>query len=245
MRCDELDALLTRVPSCELSDDGGARLLTHCLYPSADPVHVYVSRWGDGFRVSDGGGAIVSALQHVRSTEGMFEKARRQYSVDERDGILVAEPVSAEWLWPAILAVANASAMAAQQAVEVAQNKSQKALKSAIFNQLSSVVPEKNIASGYEFKGRSGHLWPLDYAVLLDELILIKTVVQNGNSINSNYATFGDIGDDIGLSKFCVHDAKLKPDSTALLRQVATLMPPEAVSAMTARQISRAGPSAN
>ena len=44
--------------SAPFDTDEGVRLETHCLYPSFDPVIIYVAKVGDGYKVSDGAGAL-------------------------------------------------------------------------------------------------------------------------------------------------------------------------------------------
>lgn len=223
MNCAELDSLLTRTPHC-VEVEGGVRLATHCLYPSSDQVHVYVGRRRDGFRVTDGGGAWRSAQRVGRASEGMFDDACKRHSVKVESGIILAEPPSQDWLYPAAIAVANASAMAARSALEI-NEKAEKSLNAAIYETLSRHIAKHRIARNYEYRGRSGHLWPIDFAVMRSDTLLLKSVSQNGNSINSNYATFGDIGDSDGLVKLSVFESNLKQDSAALLRQVAALVP--------------------
>lgn len=215
--------MLTRIPPC-VAVEGGVRFTTHCLYPSSDQVHVFIGERRGGFRVTDGGGAWRSAQRIGKATESMFERACKRHSVAAKDGIILAEPPSGDWLYPAALAVANASAMAARAALEIA-DRSEKSLNAAIYETLSRHIPKHRIARNYEYRGRSGHLWPVDFAVLRSETMLLKSVTQNGNSINSNYATFGDIGDKPELVKLSVFDGELRQDSAALIRQVATLVP--------------------
>lgn len=234
MNCHEIDSLLTRIPRCEPTSQG-VRLLTDCLYPSSDPVWIYIEAKSKGYRVSDRGGALQSSLKHGCTALHSFDTACRKFSVDYREGEFVAEPDDADWLWPAIAAVSNASSMAARDSLENAMSKTEKSLKAAIFEALKSVVPESKIARRYEYIGQSGHVWPLDFAVKANKLVLFKAVVQNGNSINSNYATFGDIGDHEAVQKFCVFDVELLPDASALLRQVASITPVHAVPAMAQR----------
>lgn len=63
MNCDQLRALLADGDACE-DTPMGLRILTDCLYPSFEPVSVYVSTFGDDFRVTDGGGAATSTFLH-------------------------------------------------------------------------------------------------------------------------------------------------------------------------------------
>lgn len=238
MNCEELNAILTRTPRCE-HDNDVVRLRTDCLYPSSDPVYVYVVKLRTGYRVSDRGGALRSAIIHGATWQGNFEKACKRYSVILKGGEIVAESPSEDWLYPAILAVSNASAAGARAALDAAASKAEQTLKAAIFEELKRAVPERKIAKNYEHTGRSGHPWQMDYAVRDEGLVLIKAVSQNGNSINSNYAAFGDIGDQQFVHKFSVYDKDLAQDSEALLRQVAELVPLQAVMPMTRRYASQ------
>lgn len=227
MNCAELDSLLTRNPAC-LEVEGGVRLTTHCLYPSSDPVEVYVGRKSHGYRVTDGGGAWRNAQTIGRAADSMFESACKRHSVNSRGGIVFAETNEEEWVYAAVLAVANASVMAAQNALD-SYDRALKSLNSLIFEAISRRVPEHRIAKNYEYRGRSGHIWPIDFAVMRSQTMLIKSVSQNGNSINSNYATFGDIGESEELIKMSVFDGELKQDSASLLRQVTSLVPLKAM----------------
>ena len=232
MQCEDFMPLIGQFATC-VQTELGTEFITHCLYPSADPVLVYVQRRENGFTVSDGGGALRSALAHGRSIDGFFESASKRYSVAVRGGMLIAEPSNDEWLYPAVLAVSNASAMAARLAIEASISKSERTLKTAIFDGLKAAVPASKIGKDFEYRGRSGHVWQVDFAVREESLILIKSVVQNGNSINSSYATFGDIGDHETVSKFCVFESPLNQDTESLLRQVAELVPVGAITPMT------------
>ena len=223
MNCAELDSLLTRIPRC-VEVEGGVRYATQCLYPSSDPVHVFISQRRDGYRVTDGGGAWRNAQRIGRASESIFDAACKRYSVKAGGGIIVADAPDGDWLYPAALAVANASAMAARAALE-ANERAEKSLNSAIYETLSRHVPKHQIARNFEYRGRSGHMWPLDFAVMRTSTMLIKSVSQNGNSINSNYAAFGDIGDNPSLAKISIFEGELKQDSAALIRQVAALVP--------------------
>jgi hypothetical protein len=55
MSCASLSSFFSAFAVCEETPDG-ARVATHCLYPSFEAVHVYVVRVDDKFYVHDGGG---------------------------------------------------------------------------------------------------------------------------------------------------------------------------------------------
>ncbi len=228
LTCDELDALLAPSRICEPSDNG-LRVLTHCLYPSADPVYVHIAAWGDGYRVSDGGGVSRSILVHGRDEHAMqagFSEACNRHSLKLEGGTLVALAPTREWLPAAIAAVANGASMAAAIAVEHVTQRIEKGLVAKIYETISNLVPAHQIAKDYEFRGKSGKAWRIDYAVVRpsDGPLLIKAVTPHHTSISTNYTAFGDIGPE-GTERFCVFSRSLQRDDASLLRQVALLVP--------------------
>lgn len=227
MKCEELDSLFRQIPAC--SDvEGGIRVTTHCLYPSSDNVEIFIGERNGGYRITDGGGAWRNAQRLGRASDNIFERACKRHSVEVAGGIIVAHAPHQEWVHAAAIAVANASAMAARTALEMSA-RAEKSLNASILDALSRNVPSHKIARNYEYRGRSGHLWPIDFAVFDNEVMLLKSVTPNGNSINSSYATFGDIGDQPDLTKIAVFENELRPDNAALLRQVASLVPLKAL----------------
>jgi hypothetical protein len=65
MPCAEVSVALSGFSACEETSDG-ARVATHCLYPSFEPVLVYIIKVGNGYRIHDGRGAYESARLHGR-----------------------------------------------------------------------------------------------------------------------------------------------------------------------------------
>src|SRR4051812_4425159 len=120
MSCDDVRAALASFGGCTETEQG-SRVTTHCLYPSFDPVNIFVVRFGDGFRVHDAGGAMHSAWLHARDEpliRRMLNRYAGRYQIKVSEDSLVADASSADWLTSAILAVANASAAAAHAALE-------------------------------------------------------------------------------------------------------------------------------
>lgn len=119
MTCDNIRHALVAYGSCEETSEG-ARIPTHCLYPSFGVVHVYVAKFGDGYKVHDSGGAFRSAWEHGRDapiiTRFLHREAER-YRLEVKDHVVIADVRGLEWLESGILAVANASASAANNAV--------------------------------------------------------------------------------------------------------------------------------
>jgi hypothetical protein len=227
MDCRELLDMLDSGRTCEPSDYG-FKVPTHCLYPSADIVFVHVAKWGDGYRVTDGGGVSRSVLVHGRDDHALqsgLTEASNRHAIRTEGGLLIAEAPSRDWLPAAILAVANGASLAASVAIGHANRKAERGLVAKIYEQLSKAVPAQTIAKDYAYRGKSGKMWRVDYAVLNSERpLLVKAVTPHYNSISSNYTTFGDIGLE-STSRFCVYQRPLERDDTALLRQVATIVP--------------------
>jgi hypothetical protein len=117
MICDDIRAALADGDVCEMTDRG-ARILTHCLYPSFEPVEVYVSAFGDGYRITDAGGAAAAAYLHGREElSKVLARECARYGVECRGDTVMVEVGSLSWLRSGILAVANASAAAAISAL--------------------------------------------------------------------------------------------------------------------------------
>lgn len=225
--CTQLQELLKFRYSCEPSALG-LKILTDCLYPSSDPVYVHIAQIGDGFRVTDGGGILESVINHGRNDKSLMDgltTASRRHSVQIENGSLFAEVPSIDWLQSAVLAIANASALAANLAVEQTTKSVERGLGKRIYSALETVFQPNEIAREYEFVGRSGKTWKIDFAIpKLDRPILIRSVTPHHNSISSNYTSFGDIGID-ETRRICVFQKSLDHDDASLIRQVADLVP--------------------
>lgn len=213
---------------CEKTD-AGLKVGTHCLYPSADQVFVFVSMLGDGFRVTDGGGISRSAFIHGRDEQALkigLQEASDRHALRTEGGVLIADVPDIDWLPAAIAAVANGASLAAQIAIEHTTRRSERGLAAQIHENIAKVVEERYIAKEFEFRGKSGKSWRIDYAILRNphRPILLKAVTPHHNSISANYTAFGDIGDS-APDRYCVFSKKLGQDDASLLRQVAILAP--------------------
>lgn len=228
LTCETLLQMVTANVSCELTE-AGLRIPTQCLYPSAEPVHVHVAALGDGFVVTDAGGVSRTVFVHGRDADalnaGLIEASNR-HGLRVESGALFADAPHADWLPAAIAAVANGAALAASVAIDHSNRKAESRLSSLIYQQLSTIVPERFIARAFEYRGKSGKSWKIDFAVLdkPDAPILIKAVTPHHNSVSANYTAFGDIGSTV-RERFCVYQRALEPEDSALLRQVASLVP--------------------
>ncbi|MBR0974903.1 hypothetical protein [Bradyrhizobium japonicum] len=233
--CDDIRAALAAFEVCTETEHG-SRVTTHCLYPSFDPVNVFVARFGGGFRVHDGGGAARSAWTHGRDENlisRMLTKQAQLYRLKISNDSLTAEVQSVDWLGSAILAVANASAAAAHAAVDRMMTATEAVLKDKILRVLKETVPPTTIAVDYEVAGQSKR-HKFDFAVTEFDgsMLLLNAVAPHHISVSSKYVAFSDIihRDDVRTDRWAVHDKGLDAGDVSLLLQVAEIVPMQALS---------------
>lgn len=235
LSCNELLGYLDARRTCERSAFG-SKVLTNCLFPSAEPVYVHVAQWGDiEFRVSDGGGAAKCAMRHGKDGDAVkagMKAASDRFSLEIESDELIARIPNSDWLPNAVSAVANGAAFAAHTALEHGHKSRQKSLREEIGEYLRDSIPTRMIAPSYEYRGRSGKLWEIDYAVLIPgQPVLVKAVTPHYNSIASTYTVLSDAleGSNRRLSVF---SRRPDDDDAALLRQVSELVPLKALKPM-------------
>jgi hypothetical protein len=241
--CEDVRSALASFAACEETSDG-ARIPTHCLYPSFETAYVYVVRIGEQYRVHDGGEAFRSAWSHGRDENAIrraisAEAARFHLSVS--DNRLVSQEVSAEWIAAAILSVANASTCAANSVVARFVAAAEEALTEKINRALISIVPVERIAREFSVRGKSGGERRFDFAVRSgDEYgLLINAVSAHHTSVAAKFVAFADVEAPIE-SKFAVHDGRLETEDTALMQQVASIVPLVSLGAGVRRSLSYA-----
>jgi hypothetical protein len=229
--CEHVQAALAPLQVCVETSDG-ARVITQCLYPSFDPVVVFVARVGDVFRAHDGGGAERAAWTHGRD-EQLIRRTLAQhaarYHLKVADGMLEAEAQGPEWLLPAILAVANASANAANAILEQSIAAGESTLRDKVYDVLAKAFDPKIVKTEFRFVGRSGKEHRFDFAIRKrhERLLLIDTVLPHHVSVSSKYVAFADARFDSSseIGRFAVYDRPLDKGDAALLQQVADLVP--------------------
>lgn len=244
MDCDAIRSAMRGFDDCHPTADG-ARIATHCLYPSFEVVHVFVVREHDTFTVHDDGGAFHAAWSHGRDVKGITkvlanEAERRKLSLC--DNRIIAAKISPDWLRSAILTVANASASAASAIIAKSTSQSDEALISKIDRMLTSRVAQARIARGFTLKGSSGGDRHFDFAVRRDEgyNLLISGVTSHHSSYFAKYVAFSDV-DTVVEHKLAVRDGALKTDVEALMQKVAFIVPLTALSSMPEMEGLRSG----
>lgn len=236
MTCDEIRAALAEFSTCEITP-AGARIPTHCLYPSHEPVHVYVVKHGStGFIVHDGGEAARIADLHGRDEviqDKALRFAARRYDLQLIEGHLRVDINSVDWLSAAILTVANAAAQAAYKAVEIEAKFTEARMAGIVYDQLVNVVGRGRVSKEVTLPGRSGRSYRFDFAVAVsaDRVLPIDLVGAHHNSVASKFVAFSDtfaLSEARGLA---AHHDELRQADQNLLSEVATLVPVRAVEA--------------
>lgn len=207
-------------------------LSTHCLYPSFEPVSVFLHGTGP-IKVTDGGNAYRIAWDHGRDERLIRQALSRQaqkFGADLNGVVIESSVPSVEWLASATMAVANASAHAAHSAVEKIVAASEGALKHQVAAILAKIDhPKFPVVSEYSIFGKSGKQHRFDFAISDKDrnmTLLIDTVTPHHVSISAKFVAFSDAsGDDQRFTRFAVFDSPLMRDDAALLRQVADLVP--------------------
>ena len=228
MSCEDIRKALADFAMCEQTPEG-ERIAMHCLYPSFENVRVFIGKAGDGFTVHDGAGAYNAAWLHGREAELIgksLEDAAHRFHIYVSGKALVARVENIQWLTSAMLSVANASAIAAHDAVDKIVAAQEEALVDRIGRTLSEIVPARNVSKNVSIKGLSGGLRHFDFVLNRESPrpILINSVTPHRNSIAAKYVSFSDTSGD-RHSKVAVHDRDLETGDIALLQQVADVMP--------------------
>lgn len=205
---------------------------TQCLYPSFQPVSVFV-HGRDTIKVTDGGNAFRVAWDHGRDERLIKQALTRQaqkFGVEVSGVTIEAEVSSLEWLPSAVMSVANASSHAAHSSVEKIVAASEGALKDRVAAILAKLDhPRYPVVTEYEVFGKSGKQHRFDFAIVnrdRGKTLLIDTVTPHHVSISAKFVAFTDAstGDNKHL-RFAVFDSPLQRDDAALLSQVADLVP--------------------
>lgn len=246
MICEDVRAAMGSGEICE-ETEAGARVITHCLYPSFEPVAVFVTKLGEGYRVTDAGGAVSCAWRHGRDealTRRTLSREASRYHLRVISNALVSEVPSIDWLRAAILATANASAYVAHVAIGKTTAAAEVDLKEKIRSALLKLAPEDHIGTDVEVTGRSGDTRNFDYGVRVanDNLLLVSAVAPHHSSVAAKFVAFADTKDiDSGISRLAVYDRPLEKGDISLMLQVTDLVPVTALAEKARRVIAPRG----
>jgi len=213
---------------CEETPEG-ARIATHCLYPSFEHVRVFVARLGDGYTVHDGAGAYNTSWLHGRDEDIIgkaINEAADRFHIYVAGKAIAARVNSIDWLTSGILSVANASSLAAHDAVDRIVAVQEEALIDRIDKTLSDIIPRKYVSRNVNIKGISGGPRHFDFVLAREspQPTYINSVSPRRNSVNAKFVAFSDTAADRRF-KLAVHDRELDTGDTVLLQQVADVVP--------------------
>lgn len=243
VRCDEVHAAISGLVVCD-ETTSGARVATHCLYPSFDMVRVSVAKMGDGFKVHDDGGAFREAWLHGRDEPLIMRTLKQEaekFRLKISDTSLVADVPSSDWLLSAILTVSNASSIAARRAVERITTAAEAALVDRISGVLLERFGKSHVKAGLDVRGASGGVRHFDFGVTSPDGVelLINGVLPHHGSVSSKYVAFADT-DIERRRKLAVFDKSLETADIALLQQVADIVPFRALTHTALKALSNA-----
>jgi hypothetical protein len=201
----------------------------HCLYPSYENVRVFVGKSGDGYTVHDGAGAHNAAWLHGRDAELIgksLEETASRFHICVSGKALVARVDTIDWLTSAMLSVANASSLAAYDAVDKITAAQEEALIDRIGKSLSEVMSPNSVSKNVTIKGLSGGMRHFDFVLNRESPFptFLNSVTPHRNSIAAKYVSFSDTSGP-RESKVAVHEKELETGDIALLQQVADVVP--------------------
>lgn len=229
MSCDAVSAALANFELCEQTEQG-ARVATHCVYPSFEAVRLYVARVGEGYDVHDGGGAFDAAWLHGREENAIINSIRKQcgrFRLELSGKSIIGRAVSIDWLSSAIISVANASSMAAHDAVARIVAVAEEALVERIDKNLTARFGPKGFHRNVKVRGNSGGTRHFDFVVGEYQSrcgLFINGISPHHLSVSSKYVAFADTEAPKEL-KFAVYDHALSNDDAVLLGQVSSVVP--------------------
>ena len=203
----------------------GVRIRTTCVFPSFEPVFVYVVKLGSGFVVHDAGETMAVILTHGQGGNAASRSIRiecKRYDLAFEKGMISFKVDNDKWLESAIVAVSSSAASAARVAIRDSKANSERELVDVIFSMLEPKFDKGSILKKYSYSGKSGRHYQFDLAVKRKEqLTLIETVTAHANSINSKYVAMADVSSDFGVTKIVAHNDDLSNEDIILLQDVA------------------------
>ena len=225
--CDMIHTAMGEFSSCEATPNG-MLVSTHCLYPSFEPVNVYVVGFGDGFIVHDNAEAARLVWMYgvdERSFKRFASNSARAFDCNVEGAQIQCEAGSADWLWAAIASVANASSDAARTAVGKVRHSKEGSLiqkAKAIFDG-ADWKPDTKL--NFPFPGNSGKVHSFDLAIMAGgQTALMDAVTPHHTSIAAKYVAFSDTMNQPGIYKYALYDGELGQQDKALMSNVADLI---------------------
>ena len=213
--------------------ENGARIRTTCVFPSFEPVFVYVAKLGEGFVVHDAGETVAVIMAHGQDGDAakrVICSECKRYDVAFGERRISLKIDASEWLETAIVAVANTAAAAARNALKDNRKKTERDLADVIYELLEPRLAKGMVTKGFPYLGESGRRYRFDLAVQgKDHLTLIETVTPHAISVNSKYVALADVPSEAAVRKIVAHNNDLSQEDILLLQNVATVAGPNGV----------------
>ena len=229
--CDIILASTSSLWACKETENG-ARIRTTCVFPSFEPVFVYVAKLGDGFVVHDAGETVAVIMANGQDGDPAKRVIRsecKRYDVAFGERQISLKIDAAEWLETAIVAVANTAAAAARNALKDNSKRAERNLADVIFQLLEPKLAKGTITKSFPYLGESGRRYKFDLAVQWkDHLTLIETVTPHAISVNSKYVALADVPPE-SAKKIVAHNNDLSQEDILLLQNVAIVAGPSGV----------------
>lgn len=230
--CDIILVSTSSLWACKETENG-ARIRTTCVFPSFEPVFVYVAKLGEGFVVHDAGETVAVIMAHGQDGDAAKRVIRsecKRYDVAFGERRISLKIDASEWLETAIVAVANTAAAAARNALKDNNKKTERDLADVIYELLEPRLAKGTVTKGFPYLGESGRRYRFDLAVQSkDHLTLIETVTPHAISVNSKYVALADVPSDAAVRKIVAHNNDLSQEDILLLQNVATVAGPNGV----------------
>lgn len=206
----------------------GARVQTHCLYPSFELVRVYVDRRGPSFLIHDGGEAAACAWAHGREYSLMtrvFEKSAAKFDCDFEANMIKVVAESEEWIHSSIIAVANAASDAANAVIAKIAPIQERGIERRLEVILSHASWRPHFVKHEVVVGASGKTHTFDFAIRTKlRTTLVDTIVPHPSSVSAKFVAFSDTERSASVEKYAVYDAELDTADKVLLLNVADLI---------------------
>ncbi len=235
--CDIILASTSSLWACKETDNG-ARIRTTCVFPSFEPVFVYVAKLGEGFVVHDAGETVAVIMAHGQdgnAAKRVIRSECKRYDVAFGERGISLKIDASEWLETAIVAVANTAAAAARNALKDNNKKTERDLADVIYELLEPKLAKGTVTKGFKYLGQSGRHYRFDLAVQSrDHLTLIETVTAHPISVNSKYVALADVPAEAEVKKIVAHNNDLSQEDILLLQNVATVAGPKGVMELVA-----------
>lgn len=235
--CDIILASTSALWACKETENG-ARIRTTCVFPSFEPVFVYVAKLGEGFVVHDAGETVAVIMAHGQDGDAAKRVIRsecKKYDVAFGERRISLKIDASEWLETAIVAVANTAAAAARNALKENNKKTERDLADVIYEFLEPRLAKGTVTKGFPYHGESGRRYRFDLAVQSkDHLTLIETVTPHAISVNSKYVALADVPAEASVRKIVAHNNDLSQEDILLLQNVATVAGPNGVMELVA-----------